>query len=200
MFVKSTSTQLIEVLDRWTSFVDEGMPVDTLYLDFSKAFDTVPHQRLGVKLANYGVYGKLWQWIMSCLGATTRKRKQRVQYLSQTADWKDVDTGVPQGSVLGPVLFLIVINDLPEVVNGLINIIADETKLFDHVVDGDRCAQLQDDLDQLCVWSDTWKLKFNTEKCKVLHIGSNNHNYVYTMANNRDEKCWLQTKRKKTLV
>jgi ribonuclease P/MRP protein subunit RPP40 len=120
---------------------------------------------------------------MSFLGATTSKRKQRVQYLSHTSDWKDVESGVPQGSVLGPVLFVIVINDLPEVVNGLIKTFADDTKLFDHVVDEDRCAQLQDDLDQLCVWSDTWKLKFNTEK--VLHIGSNNQNYVYTMANNQ---------------
>jgi hypothetical protein len=191
---RSCTTQLLEVFDTWTKFVDEGQPVDTIYLDFSKAFDTVPHQRLGTKLQSYGIKGKILKWIMTFLGAKTEEsdhtyRKQRVSYHSHKSDWKDVISGVPQGSVLGPVLFLIFINDLPDVVQGLVKIFADDTKLFNGVTCEEDSKQIQLDLDHLCDWSRKWSLYFNASKCKVLHIGRTNPKYTYwmTSSDSREE-------------
>jgi hypothetical protein len=180
---RSCNTQLLEVFDKWSEFMDAGYPFDNVYLDFSKAFDTVPHKKLGVKLKAYGIDASLWEWIMDFLGSKSEssRRKQRVAYNSAYSEWREVLSGVPQGSVLGPVLFLIFINDLPNVVKGIVKIFADDTKLFDTVQDEDRCRQLQNDLDLLCDWSDTWKLRFNADKCKVLHFGKDNIHFNYTM-------------------
>ena len=97
------------------------------------------------------------------------------------SDWIDVTSGVPQGSVLGPLLFLVYINDLPEVVQGHVKMFADDTKLYSAIsTPHDRCS-LQTDLDAMVKWSDTWQLPFNEGKCKVLHIGRTNPNYQLTM-------------------
>ena len=98
--------------------------VDVIYLDFRKAFDTVPHARLINKLYAYGIRGNLLQWIQNFL--TDRKQKVIVQ--GEKSQWADVASGIPQGSVLGPVLFLIYINDLPDVVKKFVTIFADDTK------------------------------------------------------------------------
>ena len=112
-----------EEIPKW---VDEGSPVDVIYLDFQKAFDKVPHQRLILKLKSHGMGNSIINWIEQWL----TDRRQRVVVDGEVSNWKSVLSGVPQGSVLGPILFLVYINDLEEGVIGKILKFADDTKLF----------------------------------------------------------------------
>ncbi len=99
--------------------------MDVIYLDFKKAFDSVPHQRLLRKLQAYGIEGKILTWISSFFTG----RRQRVAYDGEKSEWSDVESGIPQGSVLEPVLFVLLINDLPSLVQSVMKIFADDTKL-----------------------------------------------------------------------
>jgi len=137
----------------------------------------VPHQTLLEKLRSHGIRGELLNWITAWLG----NRKQRVCVRGCASGWRTVTSGVPQGSVLGPILFLIFINDLDF---GMLNSIlkfADDTKVYGEVVNQKSREDLQNDLDLLVKWSDEWQMKFNVQKCKVMHIGKNNMEYKYTM-------------------
>ena len=109
-----------------TKWVDEGSPVDVIYFDFQKAFDKVPHQRLILKLKSHGMGNSIINWIEQWL----TDRRQRVVVDGEVSNWKSVLSGVPQGSVLGPILFLVYINDLEEGVIGKILKFADDTKLL----------------------------------------------------------------------
>jgi len=140
-----------------------------VYLDFAKAFDSVPHKRLLVKLEGYGITGELLQWTRQFLTGI----KQRVRVAGQFSEWAPVASGIPQGSVLGPVLFVCYINDLPDTISSFIYMYAD-SKIFRQVnLDADRKA-LQDDLEKLCAWAVEWQLHFNVGKCKVMHMGTEN--------------------------
>ena len=151
-FLKARSclTNLLCFFEEITKWVDEGSPVDVIYLDFQKAFDKVPHQRLILKLKSHGMGNSIINWIEQWL----KDRRQRVVVDGEVSSWKPVLSGVPQGSVLGPILFLIYINDLEEGITGNILKFADDTKLFRKVKEiGDK-QKLQDDTDKLVKWSE----------------------------------------------
>ena len=137
VFIKARSclTNLLCFFEEITKLVDEGSPVDVIYLDFQKAFDKVPHQRLILKLKSHGMGNSIINWIEQWL----KDRRQRVVVDGEVSSWKPVLSGVPQGSVLGPILFLVYINDLEEGVTGNILKFADDTKLFRKVKEiGDK--------------------------------------------------------------
>ena len=144
-----------------------GKVVDTIYFDFSKAFDTVSHQRLSLKIKANGIAGKILAWIDAFLSG----REQVVRVNGELSNSKLVISGIPQGSVLGPLLFVLYINDLPEVVNSNILLFADDTKIFHQVNSREDALSIQKDINALEQWSYKWLLKFNTEKCHVLTLG-----------------------------
>ena len=178
-FLKARSclTNLLCFFEEITKWVDEGSPVDVIYLDFQKAFDKVPHQRLLLKLKSHGMGNSIINWIEQWLN----DRRQRVVVDGEVSSWKPVLSGVPQGSVLGPILFLVYINDLEEGVTGNILKFADDTKLFRKTKEiGDK-QKLQDDIDKLVRWSEKWQMLFNFGKCKCLHTGPGNTGMNYEM-------------------
>jgi ribonucleases P/MRP protein subunit RPP40 len=174
-------TNLLEFLEVVTSEADKGSPIDIVYLDFSKAFDKVPKLRLMEKLAAHSINGNVYNWIKNWL----TDRTQRTVLNGKQSEWADVWSGVPQGSVLGPVLFLIFINDI-DFIRHLITVLkkfADDTKLGQKILNDSDRQNLQDCLDILCEWANKWGMQFNISKCKVLHIGRNNPKHIYTMNN-----------------
>ena len=175
---RSCTLQLLEVYDIWTESLDHGIPIDMLYLDFQKAFDSVPHLRLIEKLHNLGIDGKLLNWIHSFI----TNRTQRVMIGDSSSNWVQVKSGVPQGSVLGPTLFLAFINDFPENINSTIRLFADDAKLYRPIKTENDKEILQNDINKLCEWSDKWQLNFNVNKCRVLHVGNRNLKYDYQMS------------------
>ena len=178
-FLKARSclTNMLCFLEEITKWIDVGSPVDIIYLDFQKAFDKVPHQRLLLKLKAHGIGDSITDWIEQWL----TDRRQRVVVDGEVSNWKSVLSGVPQGSVLGPILFLIYINDLDDSITSNVLKFADDTKLFRKVnTDGDK-QHLQNDLDRLVKWSEKWQMLFNFGKCKCLHTGHRNLNVNYKM-------------------
>ena len=129
----STTLQLLKVLDEWTQILDEGGSLDVVYMDYMKAFDTVPHRRLLTKLTSYGITGKVHRWIEAFLSG----RQQRVSVNGCFSSWAAVLSSIPQGSVLGPVLFVLFINDLPDIVASHAYLFADDTKVFRRVENED---------------------------------------------------------------
>ena len=141
---RSTVTQLLETLDYWTAAtsLDSGLGVDAIYLDFQKAFDSVPHQRLLRKISSCGISGIIFKWIKAFL----TNRQQKVIVNGAESDWANVDSGIPQGSVLGPILFIIFINDMPGETICPIKLFADDAKLFHTVNTKQDCQQIQQHL------------------------------------------------------
>ena len=113
--------------------------------------------------------------------AWLKDRRQRVCLNGVRSDWRSVFSGVPQGSVLGPELFLIFINDLEFGILSSVFKFADDTKVLGRIVGEEDCLRLQNDIDALCNWSDKWLMKFNVAKCKVMHHGNGNSGHKYSM-------------------
>ena len=174
---RSCTTQILEAMDNWTSFLEQGDTVDAIFLDFAKAFDSVPHQRLLKKIKALGIHGKVLRWIEAFL----QDRRQCVRVNGCTSTWSDVVSGVPQGSVVGPILFIIFINDMPDQVSNFISLFADDAKLYGKSSSPSDRKNIQEDLNSLQTWSDTWKLSFNASKCKSLHLGKENIQQAYHM-------------------
>ncbi|CAB4027594.1 Hypothetical predicted protein [Paramuricea clavata] len=180
---RSCTTQLVEVLNSIGSLLDSGKQTDVIFMDMSKAFGKVSHAALIAKLERYNISGSLLDWFSSYL----YNRRQRVTTLGATSSEKTVSSGVPQGSILGPILFFLYVNDLPDVVkNSSVACFADDTKIFrrvDSICDADL---LQTDLSNLDSWSTSSGLVFNQLKCKCLRVPRKNQPvlYPYTIKDN----------------
>ena len=174
---RSCQSNLLEALEQWTAILDEGHGLDIVFLDYQKAFDSVPHRRLLKKLNNYGIKGKLLMWLKDFLS----DRMQQVTVGNSCSEWGRVTSGVPQGSVLGPVLFLLYVNELPTLVRSHIKLFADDAKIYRALTSPQDAEILQADINALEKWSDEWLLKFNPQKCQVMHCGSANSNTKYVM-------------------
>ena len=175
---KSCQSNLLLMLNFLTESIENGTDADLVYLDFAKAFDSVPHNRLICKLHNYGFSGHLLLWIRNFLS----HRRQKVRVNNTLSNWENVSSSVPQGSVFGPILFIIYINDLPRY-----KMFADDTKLMQKLISTTSHNELQDDINRLIEWSKKWELKFNTSKCKVMHFGNDISN-SYTMLDFNNQK------------
>ena len=162
----SCETQLLLTLDDLMKARDKNIQVDVAVLDFSKAFDTVPHERLLGKLTHYGIQGNIHSWIRAFL--TTRQ--QSVVVDGAQSEWASVKSGVPQGTVLGPLLFLLHINDLPNHVTSSVRLFADDCLVYRQINNTEDQAQLQRDLDNLVTWADTWGMRFNAKKCNIIRV------------------------------
>ena len=175
---RSCVTQLLTALQYWTDSLEKGTPVDIVYLDFSKAFDSVPHERLLLKLKAYGIQGNILEWIRSFLS----ERKQAVVVNGVKSVTNNVLNGVPQGSVMGPLLFLIYINDLPSVITSPALLFANDVKMYRPIVNQQSSMQLQQDLLLLKERSKKWLLNFNIAKTVIMHLGNTNQcSYTYFM-------------------
>ena len=177
---KSCVTNLIEYLEALLKQLDNGHAVDVIYLDFAKAFDKVPHQRLLVKLKAIGVSGMFLSWIEDWL----TDRVQRVVLNGKCSKWAKVLSGVPQGSVLGPILFLVFINDIDCALDATCTILfkfADDSKLLQPAAGELDREKLQDAVNALQKWCMDWGMMLNLDKCKVMHCGHNNPGYSYVI-------------------
>ena len=164
----SCQTQLLETIHHWAQSLNDQTTTHAVFLDFSKAFDTVPHKRLILKLDHIGIRGKVLKWIQAFLC----HRHQRVVINGVSSTWLPVTSGVPQGSVLGPLLFLLYINDLADNLNSDCRLFADDCTLYRRVTSLHDCAKLQADLSKLYRWTQRWQLHLNISKCKVLCISN----------------------------
>ena len=160
---RSCTTQLLEFMEEITEALDRGDDVDVIYLDFAKAFDKVPHQRLLAKLHGYGIQGKTHEWIRDFLS----NRQQRVVVNGVNSDWVPVTSGIPQGSVLGPVLFLVYINDLPDELNCLKKLFADDGKVYSPIRNIQDEVNMQGNVDNSEVWADKWEMVFSTKNVNI---------------------------------
>ena len=151
------------IIDDLARNASAGKQMDVILLDFSKAFDIVSHSKLLRKLHQYGIRGKLLSWIQAFLGS----RSQRVVIDGEDSDSIPVNTGVPQGSILGPILFLAYINDLPEEICSQFHLFADDTALYLTNKGEEDSSALQKDLDTLSVWESEWDMQFKPSKCQV---------------------------------
>ena len=170
---RSCETQLIKTVHDFAQCLNQHGQCDVLLLDFSKAFDRVLHSRLFYKLQFYGIRAPLLQWIINFLTG----RSQQVVLNSKQSNSNNVISGVPQGTVLAPLLFLIYINDLPTNVLSKVGMYADDVILYSNISSVEDCHLLQKDLELLSQWSFKWKMSFNAKKCEFLRI-TNKKNFV----------------------
>ena len=163
---RSCETQLVEFINDLANNMQNGGQTDVAIMDFSKAFDKVGHQRLLLKLHHYGVRGKTNKWIQAFL----TNRTQRVVLNGEHSCNAHVTSGVPQGSVLSPCLFLLYINDLPESLGSTVRLFADDSLLYMTIRSQANTEILQNDLKKLEHWEEKWLMQFNTDKCHVLRV------------------------------
>ena len=173
-------------MGNWTEILDQDDGIDVVYLDFRNAFDLVSHRHLIHKISKYGIKHQVLDWVKAFLS----HRKQKIVIHGTSSESFDVTSGVPQGSVLGPILFLIFINDLPLEVISPVSLFADDTKIFTRIasdlnqkkLQGEYGSDvLQKDLDNIDEWANKWKMEFNVSKCKIMHLGNSNPGHTYTM-------------------
>ena len=148
---RSDETQLITVINDWAKILDAGGQVNTFILDFEKTFDTPPHVRLKCKLLGYGISGKTLVWIDSFLC----NRQQRVVFSGAKLQWAPVLCGVPQETVLDPLLFSLYINDFMVGIESEILLFADDFVCYRQIDSIEDASKIQNDIDQLGKWART---------------------------------------------
>ena len=181
----SCQTQLLEVTNEWAKSFDKRSSTHVIYLDFSKAFDSVPHQRVLMKLDYMVIRGNLLSWIEAFI----HDREQRVSVEGQSSDWRKVTSGVPQGSVL----FLMYINDIDVGLSSSVRLFADECAVFRVITCKMDCDALQSDLNRLNHWTQLWQLTSNQSKCKVMRITNKRNKIHYTYSLNNASLEWVDT-------
>ena len=172
---RSCESQLILTVQDLAAALEENEQMDAILLDFSKAFDKVSHQRLAIKLDHYGIRCNLLQWIKSFLA----NRTQQVFVEGNTSSPAPHTSGVPQGTVLGPLLFLIYINDLPLKVSSTTRLFAHDSLLYRRIKSPEDARILQEDLDKLQEWEKDWQMSFNGSKCEVIRV-TRKRNHIKT--------------------
>ena len=168
----SCEMQLIMLIDELAENMQMDKQTDLILLDFSKAFDKIAHEKLLLKRHHYGIRGDTLKWIKDFLD----NRKQAVVINGINSEKIPVSSGVPQGSVLGPILFLAYINDLPEQVKSRVRLFADDTALYLAISSTTESEVLQTDLAILEQWEKMWDMQFNPSKCQVLQITKKRQN------------------------
>ena len=179
---KSTTSNLLCYTDFISTAFDDGFQVHSIYTDFSKAFDTVSHSHLLLKMENYfGISNTDLKWFRSYL----QDRFQRVVLHGFQSDWSPVFSGVPQGSILGPMLFIMYVNDMPSCLRSSNCLLfADDIKIFKRISCEKDCLDLQKDLSYFCDWCTKWNLKLNIDKCFSIDFSLKrvfSCNYAYTV-------------------
>ena len=166
--MRSCVTQLLTATTDLFRALESGTRTDAIILDFSKAFDKVDHECLLRKLQSVGIEGKLLHRVRLYLTGRT----QRVCIDGTTSEDCEVTSGVPQGSVLGPLMFIIFINDIGNAIaeNKTIRLFADDALLYQQIKSHEDHVKLQDDLNRLMDWAATWGMEFNPTKCYVMHF------------------------------
>ena len=184
---RSTTSLLLTVVHDWALSLEHCSTTHCVFLDFAKAFDSVPHERLLAKLHALGVTGSLLLWLRGFLSS----RLQRVVVNGCYSSWLPVRSGVPQGSVLGPLLFLIYVNDLHEAeCHSNLKLFADDVALYKEVGSNDDCDLIQEDLNGVCSWADKWQLRLNPSKCEALAITRKRSPLVYNYYLNNTPLSW----------
>ena len=160
----STVNQLVDLYNTFSRALDEGKEVRVVFCDISKAFDRVWHKGLLAKLKHYGITGQLFAWFESYLS----NRFQRVVLPGGSSEWLKINAGVPQGSILGPLLFILYINDIVHEINSNIRLFADDTSLYIIVDFPDSAAQILNvDLNRIGNWAEPWLVNFNANKTEA---------------------------------
>ena len=165
---KSTVTNLLVHNERITQSLDVGAQMHTVYTDFQKAFDQVSHRHLLLKMRRqFGIVGADLDWFSSYLSG----RQQRVVLYGVESDWVSVSSGVPQGSILGPSLFIMYINDLPsQLQHSKCLMFADDAKFSKRISSLSDCFHMQIDLNYIFSWCTKWKLSLNFDKCFLIRV------------------------------
>ena len=162
--VRNCETQLTTVINDWAKILDNRGQVDTFILNFEKAFDTPLHELLKSKLFSYGICGKTLKWIDSFLCF----RQQLVNGVK--SGWAPVSSGVPQGTVLDPLLFSLYINDISSDIESEIRLLADACVCYHEIKDEEDTMKLQSDIDRLSSWARKWGMRFQPVKCNMMQL------------------------------
>ena len=175
---RSTMTNMLNFFNDVTNYIDNKSKVDVIYIDLEKAFDTVSHQKLLLKLRSIGIGGNFYEWLKDFLIG----RRQCVKVNFSSSAYVDVISGIPQGTILGPLLFLLFVNEVPSLCrNSSIKLYADDLKMYrriDSTLDG---PALQEDLDRILHFFTSWQLRVNPSKTETLHIGAGNPKIPYVV-------------------
>ena len=169
---RSTTWQLLTIVNEWHEALDRGEAVHTLFVDIAKAFDRVDHSLLLLKLASMGVCGDQLDWFESYL----RGRSISTVVDGQLSSLLSISSGVPQGSVLGPLLFVIYFRDLPSCITSASCLFADDTLLYATSPANSFCSLIQEDCERLDLWADTWNTAFNAKKSTHMVISTRRSN------------------------